>query len=103
MHNVTKKDLTDKIAEEIDLPRITVKKIIQMFLDEITGELAAGNRLEFRDFGIFEPVKRKARKAQNPKTLEKVSVPQKTTIKFKPGRLMKQKADRLVKSENPNR
>jgi integration host factor subunit beta len=89
MHTITKKDLTDKIAEEIDLPRITVKKTIQLFLDEITGELAAGNRLEFREFGIFEPVKRKARNAQNPKTLEKVAVPQKATVKFKQGRLMK--------------
>jgi hypothetical protein len=45
--------------------------------------------LEFRDFGVFETKIRKARKAQNPKTLEPVEVPEKRTVKFKVGRLMK--------------
>jgi integration host factor subunit beta len=60
-------------------------------LDEIVNELGHGNRLEFRDFGVFESKLRKARKAQNPKTLEPVAVPEKRTVKFKVGRLMKQK------------
>jgi len=47
--------------------------------------------LEFRDFGVFETKVRKARKAQNPKTLEPVEVPEKRTVKFKVGRLMKAK------------
>ncbi|NLX14355.1 MAG: integration host factor subunit beta, partial [Phycisphaerales bacterium] len=51
----------------------------------------SGNRLEFRDFGVFESKVRAARTAQNPKTLERVSVPSKRTVKFKVGRLMKQK------------
>ena len=42
-----------------------------------TNELGKGNRLEFRDFGVFETKLRKARKAQNPKTLEPVAVPEK--------------------------
>jgi len=48
------------------------------------------NRLEFRDFGVFETRTRAARTAQNPKTLERVEVPAKRTVKFKMGRLMKQ-------------
>jgi integration host factor subunit beta len=52
--------------------------------------LGKGNRLEFRDFGVFEVKHRRARKAQNPKTLEPVQVPPKRTVKFKVGRLMKQ-------------
>ena len=68
-----------------------VKKVVQQFLDEIVNELGKGNRLEFRDFGVFETKIRKARKAQNPKTLEPVAVPEKRTVKFKVGRLMKQK------------
>jgi nucleoid DNA-binding protein len=68
-----------------------VKKVVQQFLDEIINELGQGNRLEFRDFGVFETKVRKARKAQNPKTLEPVEVPEKRTVKFKVGRLMKQK------------
>jgi len=64
---------------------------VQQFLDEIVNELGRGNRLEFRDFGVFETKLRKARKAQNPKTLEPVAVPEKRTVKFKVGRLMKQR------------
>ena len=52
-----------------------VKEILQAFLDEIIGELSLGNRLEFREFGVFEVRERRARRAQNPRTLEKVEVP----------------------------
>jgi integration host factor subunit beta len=62
-----------------------------MFLDEIIEELGQGNRLEFREFGVFEIKERAARKAQNPRTLEKVHVPAKRVVKFKVGRLMKEK------------
>jgi integration host factor subunit beta len=54
-------------------------------------ELGRSNRLEFRDFGVFETKQRAARMAQNPKTLERVQVPPKKTVKFKVGRMMKQK------------
>lgn len=91
MATITKKELIDRIADSTGGRRVQVKKIIQQFLDEIVGELGKGNRLEFRDFGVFESKLRKARKAQNPKTLEPVEVPEKRTVKFKVGRLMKQR------------
>ena len=53
-------------------------------------DLAKGNRLEFRDFGVFEVRETAPRIAQNPKTLEPVEVPAKQVVKFKAGRLMKQ-------------
>jgi integration host factor subunit beta len=88
---ITKKDLVDRIADKTGNKRVIVKKIVQNFLDEIVQELGDGNRLEFRDFGVFEIRSRAARVAQNPKTMEKVYVPSKRTVKFKVGRLMKQK------------
>ena len=88
---ITKKDLVDRIAESQAQKRVVVKRIVQQFLDEIIDELSRGNRLEFRDFGVFEVRQRKARIAQNPKTLAKVRVPPKKTVKFKVGRLMKEK------------
>jgi integration host factor subunit beta len=91
MATITKKELIDRIADRTGSRRVLVKKVVQQFLDEIVGELGRGNRLEFRDFGVFETKLRKARKAQNPKTLEPVAVPEKRTVKFKVGRLMKQK------------
>ena len=91
MATITKKELIDRIAEQTLSKRVLVKRIIQSFLDEIVAELADGNRLEFRDFGVFESKVRAARTAQNPKTLQRVHVPPKRTVKFKVGRLMKQR------------
>jgi integration host factor subunit beta len=96
MATITKKELIDRIAESEGHRRVQVKKVVQKFLDEIVNELGKGNRLEFRDFGVFETKLRKARKAQNPKTLEPVAVPEKRTVKFKVGRLMKQKLGDLT-------
>ncbi len=89
MATITKKELIDRIAERTQAKRVAVKSIIQAFLDEITRELGENNRLEFRDFGVFETRTRAARVAQNPKTLERVEVPAKRTVKFKMGRLMR--------------
>jgi len=89
MATITKKELIDRISEKTNNKRVVVKRIIQCFLDEIVDELGHDNRLEFRDFGVFESKRRAARVAQNPKTLERVQVPPKRTVKFKIGRLMK--------------
>ncbi len=90
MSTVTKKELISRIAERTQAKRVLVKRIIQAFLDEIVSELCENNRLEFRDFGVFETRTRAARIAQNPKTLERVEVPAKRTVKFKMGRLMRE-------------
>jgi len=95
MATITKKELIDRIADATGDKRVQVKRVVQQFLDEIVNELGKGNRLEFRDFGVFETKLRKARKAQNPRTLEPVEVPQKRTVKFKVGRLMKQRLSEL--------
>lgn len=93
MATITKKELIDRIADATDQKRVMIKRVVQMFLDQIVEELGRGNRLEFRDFGVFETKTRKARRAQNPRTLEPVRVPEKRTVKFKVGRLMKAKLD----------
>ena len=88
---ITKKELVNRIADQTGQTKVVVKDILQQFLDEIIEELAQGNRLEFREFGVFEVRERAARRAQNPRTLEKVSVPAKRVVKFKVGRLMRQR------------
>lgn len=90
MHTVTKKELIDRIAEETGQKRSDVKRIVQRFLAQVMVELARGNRLEFRDFGVFEVKHRAPRIAQNPKTLQRVEVPAKRSARFKAGRLLKQ-------------
>ena len=92
---ITKKELIDRIADKTGQKRVVVKTIVQSVLDEVVNGLGEGKRLEFRDFGVFEVRERKARTAQNPKTLERVEVPSKWSVRFKAGRLMRQATEQL--------
>jgi len=89
IHTTTKKELVGRIADQTGQTKVVVKLVLQSFLDEIVEELSLGNRLEFREFGVFEVKERRARRAQNPRTLEKVDVPAKRIVKFKVGREMR--------------
>jgi len=86
---ITKKELAETLAEQSGVQQQTVKDVLQRALDYIVIELGKGNRFEFRDFGVLEPVWRKARRAQNPKTLVPCDVPARRVVKFKEGRLMR--------------
>ncbi|MAE28896.1 MAG: HU family DNA-binding protein [Planctomycetota bacterium] len=90
---VTKKQLVNRLAEKTGQTKVVVKEIVQSFLDEIIDELSRGNRLEFREFGVFEVRARAARRAQNPRTLEKVEVPEKRVVRFKVGRRMREQIE----------
>ena len=99
MSTTTKKELIDRIADKTKYKRSDVREIVQAFLDNVITELGNGNRLEFRDFGVFEIRNRAPRMAQNPRTLERVPVPARRTVKFKVGRLMKQAIDNSISEE----
>ena len=88
---ITKKELVDRIASSTRQTKAVVKEVVQRFLDEVIAELAIGNRLEFRDFGVFEVKSRAARRAQNPRTLQKVQVPATRVVKFKVGRVLRER------------
>jgi integration host factor subunit beta len=87
----TKRELVKRIAKMTGQKQDITKEIIQTFLDEVIEELAKGNRLEFREFGVFDIVNKKPRTARNPRTGATVHVPAKRMVHFKVGRLMKQK------------
>jgi nucleoid DNA-binding protein len=93
MSTITKQELIDRIAETTQTTHSTTKAIIKCCLEKIVAELSKDNRLELRDFGVFESRTCAARTAQNPKTLERVRLPAKRAVKFKMGWLMKQKLD----------
>ena len=95
---VTKKELVARVAEQVGITKVVAKDVIRSFLDEIVTELARDNRIEFRDFGVFEVRERAERKAQNPRTMEQVVVPARKTVKFKVGRVMR---ERVGGSEEP--
>ena len=87
---LTKRDLAERLSSiHPHLNQMQALTVMQTLLDEIVTELSRGNRIEFRDFGVFDVVHRKSRTALNPKTLDKVMVPERMVVKFKPGRLLK--------------
>jgi nucleoid DNA-binding protein len=94
---MTKKDMAKAIAEEMDLLQGQVQKIVQHVLDGITATLLHEGRIELRNFGVFEVKQRKPRKARNPRTGEKVNVPAKLVVSFKPGREMQERVGQLPK------
>ena len=99
MQTTTKRDLCEKIVRKTNNSQLLVKETIQMFLDIIVQELSQGNRIELRDFGVFEVKQRAARKARNPRTGEEAFVPAKNVVVFKVGKLMK---ERVNNSANNN-
>jgi DNA-binding protein HU-beta/integration host factor subunit alpha len=93
----TKRELVVKIAKETGLTQLEVKEVVQRVLDSVIDSLAAGNTIELRNFGIFKPVKRKARVGRNPNnpTVE-VQIPAKWIADFKPGKIMKERIAKLA-------
>jgi len=94
---VTKKDMAKAIADEMALTQTQVLEIVQRFLDGITETLVTEGRIELRNFGVLEVRKRKPRQACNPRTGEKVHVPEKMVVTFKPGREMEERVGKLSK------
>jgi len=90
---ITKRDLVKRIADQTGQTKVLVRDILQRFLNEVSGELVSGNRLEFRKFGVFEVRQRPGRIAQNPKTLQKVVVPPKRVVKFRVGNVLKKRVE----------
>src|SRR5213595_315966 len=96
MGSVTKKEIVKQISDRIGLTQLKTKEIVQQTFDAIVETLLEDGRIELRNFGVFEVKKRKARKARNPRTGEKVYVPPKAVVTFKPGKEMEEKVRQLT-------
>ena len=94
---MTKKDMAKAIAEETGVSQLQAREIVQKVLDRITETLVQEGRIELRNFGVFEVKQRKARKGRNPRTGEKVKVPAKMVVTFRPGRQMEERVGHLKK------
>jgi integration host factor subunit beta len=93
---VTKKEIVKQISERIGLTQLKTKEIVQDTFDAIVDTLIEVGRIELRNFGVFEVKKRKARKARNPRTGEKVDVPPKFVVTFKPGKEMEERVRKMT-------
>jgi nucleoid DNA-binding protein len=92
---VTKKEIVKQISDRIGLTQLKTKEIVQQTFDAIVDTLITERRIELRNFGVFEVKERKPRKARNPRTGEKVDVPSKFVVTFKPGKEMEEKVRQL--------
>ncbi len=100
----TKKQLITQIASKTNKHPNEVREILQHFLDSIIDSLAAGDRLEFRDFGVFEVVMRKQKIGRNPKNAHiAIVIPQRHAVKFTSGKKMKQIIEGLASSSAKQR
>ena len=90
MGTVTKKKLIQTISQTKGLHPNDVRNVIQAFLDAMTDSLSQGDRLEFRDFGVFEVVERKQKIGRNPKNAAvPIVIPARKAVKFTPGKKMR--------------
>lgn len=87
-----KSELVSRLAERNPhLYQRDVEHIVNAVLDEITGALKRGDRVELRGFGAFSVKNRPARTGRNPRTGEKVSVTEKYVPFFKTGKEMRER------------
>lgn len=88
--NLTKRDLVQRISDETGLLQGHVFEVVQKTLDHITEALAKGDKVELRNFGVFEVKIRKARVGRNPNRPEiDVPIPARAMVKFKAGKEMR--------------
>jgi nucleoid DNA-binding protein len=93
---LTKRDLVTRISEETGIVQQNVLDVLQKTLDHISEALAKGHNVELRNFGVFEVKVRKARIGRNPNAPEAdVPIPQRSVVKFKPGKEMRAQVLRL--------
>ena len=88
---MTKKEIVKQIADEIEETQLKTKEIVHLTFKAIVDTLIEEKRIELRNFGVFEVKQRKARKARNPRTGDRVDVPPKNVVTFKPGKEMEER------------
>lgn len=96
MATLTKRELVVKISNETGLVQHQVFDVVQKTLDHITDSLAKGNTVELRNFGILEVRLTKPRVGRNPNQPgSSFVIPSRATVKFKAGKIMRQKVSKL--------
>jgi len=87
---VTKEDLVNCIWEKMNLSKKESADIVEQILDGIKAVIESGDKLKIGGFGVFEVRERKSRMGRNPKTGEAAEIKAGHTIKFKPGKTLRQ-------------
>src|SRR5512140_430644 len=98
--SITKRDLVVRISEDTGLVQQDVLNVVQRTLDYIAEAVAKGEKIELRNFGVFEVKIRKARVGRNPNApAADVRIPPRAVVRFKPGKEMREAVLRLTPSD----
>ena len=97
---MTKKDIVKTISWDTGMTQLHVKEIVQRTFDEIIETLVRDGKIELRNFGVFKVTKRAARPARNPRTGDRVNVPEKFVVTFKAGKEMEDRVRQLGDSSD---
>ena len=99
---MTKRDLVIRISTETGLVQQQVLDVVQKTLDYIAEAVSKGDKVELRNFGVFEVKVRKARIGRNPNSPARdVPIPQRAVVKFKPGKEMRAEVLKLTPDQLP--
>ena len=98
---VTKRELSESIAANVGCTQVAAKAIVQQFLAEMVSQLAKGNRIELRDFGVFSTRVLPRRRVMNPQTHKTVDAPAKAVVHFKMGKKMAAEAQQVLRHLRP--
>ena len=101
---MTKSELMLRLAELVAAQKGTqlvakdVEHSVKVLVDTMTRSLAKGQRIEIRGFGSFDLNHRPARVGRNPKTGDKVEVPEKYVPHFQPGKELRERVDQALQN-----
>jgi DNA-binding protein HU-beta len=87
---LSKSDIVDVVANKMGLPKSKAEEIVTLVVGTIEENLQRGEKVSIVSFGTFEVKTSKARTGRNPKTGESISIPEKKSVKFKPGKGLKE-------------
>lgn len=103
---MTKSELMARLAEifverhgENQMQFKDIEYSVKVLVDTMTRSLARGQRIEIRGFGSFDLNHRPPRIGRNPKTGERVEVPEKYVPHFKPGKELRERVDQSLNKE----
>ena len=100
MNTVTKADLVKRIAAEFEYSKTEARASVDAFFEALTEAIIAGNRIEARGFGAFTVKQSNAKAgARNPKTGERVYVPARRKVAFKPGCILREALSKPVEEQ----
>lgn len=84
-----KADIINRVSEATDVPRVKAAQAVDTILQAMKNALSDGKRIELRGFGVFQVRDRKKGVGRNPKTGVEVAITPGKTVRFKPGKELK--------------